>query len=190
MDITVTVTGLESIDKDLYSELEKIKAAAQATLPIIGREAAFALQSHIETDVYDADAYTPRVYKRRSEHPSLGRPLSDVKTYVTANIHPATEGTWTGIDIYYKPSGEHKNAKWSDADGNELIGRIEKKDPPYNWEPKNGPPIPPRPFWQNFVSEMTDGGKFAEYFQAAMLAQGYVVENDTGVEREAADGDY
>ena len=38
-------------------------------------------------------------------------------------------------------------------DGDDLINRIEKKDPEYNWRRKP----PKRPFFRNFVEEMLDG---------------------------------
>ena len=184
MDIRVTVSGLESIDQDLEAELGKIQVAAQSAMTNVARETAYVLKSHIEHDVYDA--YTPKVYQRRSKDPGLGRPLSDIKSYFTAHVHPLSAGVWAGVDMYYQPKGEHTVSAWADADGNDLIRRIEENNPPYKW-----PPTPvERPFWQNFVTEMTNSGKFGELFAASMLVQGYNVESKTDVERDTEDGQY
>lgn len=180
MDITVTVTGLESIDEDFKAFQKELSAKVAAAMDDVGADMSFALQEHIQKDVYDK--YSPKVYQRRSENGSLGRPLIDPQANITIN------NRGEGLSLIYSPTGEHSNASWHTADDDDLIRRIEQKSPPYFAKAQGK--VPPRPFWQNFVNEMTDQDKMAIYFAQAMREQGIEVELDTGVEREAADGDY
>lgn len=51
-------------------------------------------------------------------------------------------------------------------------------------------PFPPRPFWQRFVDEMTDGNAMETEIFWKMRENGFDIEMDEGVIREAEDGDY
>ena len=182
MELSVTVTGLETLDEDLKAFQAELAGKVTASMDGVGERMKDALAAHIETDVYGA--YSPRQYKRRSEDGSRGKPLSDM----TANAKVYNKGA--GLSLHYKPTGDHEIRKWSGVDGDDLIGRIEKKDPMYHFYPTEGE-IPDRPFWQNFVSEMIEGGALDDYFAAEMLLQGIVVEReDGGVLREPGDGEY
>lgn len=145
-----------------------------------------ALKRHVESDVYDKSLYKPKVYKRRSEAEGRGTPLNDIEGNAFPIIRTIPGAAEIGIN--YMPTGEHKNEKWHTADGNELIGRIEKKNPPYTWEPKTGPQIPERPFWQKFVDEMIDTG-FGDSVSRAFAAVGIEVD-DIQAERQDEDGNY
>ena len=81
-------------------------------------------------------------------------------------------------------------SEFNKVDGDDLIGRIEKHDPEYNWLPKKGKQIPNRPFWQNFVDEMVDDAELERFFVNAMKTQGFEIEIGCGVERETSDGKY
>ena len=180
MELTIGISGLESLDKDLKDMQTRIETAVRNSMDTIGVQMKDALKTHIETDVYDA--YTPTVYKRRSEHPSLGTPLNDMD----ANTYIFNKGA--GVTLVYLPTGDHAVSKWSGADGDNLVGRIEKKSPAYNWGDDD---VPERPFFQNFVSEMTDEGELERFFMEAMAGNGFIVESDgSGVIRESEDGYY
>ena len=70
------------------------------------------------------------------------------------------------------------------VDGDDLVNRIEKNDPAYNWgrRPKN------RPFFRNFVEEMLDG-RAEETLVRAMNGADPTLElaEDTGMIREEDD---
>lgn len=180
MELTIRIDGLNEIDKEFQDIQNQIAAAVRSSMDVVGIQMKNALKSHIETDVYDYDVYTPDVYKRRSENPALGTPLNDMD----ANTYIFNKGA--GVTLQYLPTGEHTTKKWHDADGDDLVGRIEKFEPPYNWGD-----APPRPFFQNFVAEMVDQNELERYFMEAMAGNGFLVESDeTGVIRESEDGDY
>ena len=69
-------------------------------------------------------------------------------------------------------------------DGDDLVNRIEKNDPAYNWgrRPKN------RPFFRNFVEEML-GGRAEETLVRAMNGADATLElaEDAGMIREEDD---
>lgn len=180
MELTVRVSGLESIDEDFKAFQAELSAAVRGAMDDVGERMKDALRRHIEQDVYEA--YTPEVYQRRSENLLLGTPLNNMD----ANAYVWNHGA--GLTLDYLPTGEHETRKWSGADGDALVGRIEKKSPPYNWGDEK---VPARPFFQNFVDEMTAQGELGRFFVEAMRAQGIVVEDDgAGVARESGDGEY
>lgn len=180
MDLSIRISGLESIDEDFKAFQSEVSAAVRGAMDGVGERMKDALKRHIEQDVYEA--YTPKVYQRRSENLLLGTPLNNMD----ANTYIFNKGA--GVTLDYLPTGDHAVAKWSGADGDALVGRIEKKSPPYNWGDDQ---VPERPFFQNFTDEMTDGGALARYFAEAMLEQGVIVEEDgSGVVRDGEDGAY
>ena len=180
MDIRVTVSGLDSIDEDFKAFQTELAAKVKASMDSVGTDMKNALREHIQKDVYDK--YSPKEYERRSDNPGLGRPLIDMEANVTVNNRGA------GLSLIYSPTGEHENTAWHTADGDALIGRIENKNPPYFAKAQRA--VPRRPFWQEFVNEMTDQDQMAVYFIQAMREQGIEVEMGDGVEREAEDGAY
>ena len=189
MQITVQGTMTGSLDKELMSILaSEIAPAVKRALEDTGNDSLFVLKKHIEEDVYAA--YDPPIkYVRRSENAGLGTPLNDIEHtgHISADIDPFLNGR---VDIDYEPTGEHRNQKWSDLDGDDLISRIEKKSPKYRWGQRL---VPKRPFWKNFTNQMTDGGDFAKSFDIYMqwdLPKDVDFIADSIVEREDADGDY
>ena len=208
MNIKVAVTGLESIDADYNAEILNIKMAAAYALYNVFEDAKDALVRHIEEDVYSPAVFTPTVYPRRSEHPEFGPALTDMAT----NLRPyepipadMTGANWGGFKMSYMPSGEHRGTTadleaggsgeprpikayppYGDrVDNNNLIYRIETGRG-YTWRRRPGE----RPFWQNFIDEMTDGGEFAKSFARHMTAQKYAVEDVGDVTRDYEDGNY
>ena len=174
------MTGLESIEEDLKAFQTQLASAVQASMDEVGEDMKEALLRHINEDVYAV--YEPKVYKRRSENFLRGTPLNDMDE----NTYIWNKGA--GVTLQYLPTGEHETQRWSGADGDALVGRIERKDPAYNWGNSR---VPKRPFFQNFVAEMTDEGELERLFIRAMRSQGMDVESDgTGVVREQEDGEY
>ncbi len=191
IELTFEVTEEESLDADMRAIMNELIGASVYALEKVEEVTTETLRKHIDSDVYRA--YKPKIYERRSDDPSLGTPLNDMGKNVTqfkpfGGKTSDTSFSVTG-GISYDPTGEHQNSEWSDVNENALIGRIERKSPPYNWEPKNGR-LKPRPFWQNTVSEMTDGGEAERAIIWAFGEKGIELDMDSGVERESSDGDY
>lgn len=186
------ITGFKGLlAKALKETLQDVSADMQETL-----------KKHIDADVYEK--YYPSEYRRRSKNADLGRPLNDLKANV---FSPVTEADVINTTVFgqtrfqYLPTGEHTVKKWSSAavqnnpnfpinvDGNALISRIEKKEPPYNWGNNK---VPKRPFWKNTVDELIDGGAAASSFDRWMQIHGGVLEYEPGAvaEWEPGDGEY
>lgn len=177
--------GEETIDADFKAFLNTLIYEIVDALNVTMDEAKDILQEHIKKDVYGA--YTPTVYKRRSQDGSLGTPLSDVNTYGKI-IAPSGGNVGGNLEIktslFYNPMGTHSKKKWSEIDRDLLIGRIEKKDPPYSWGNNK---VPERPFWQNFITEME--GSLENIFVREMQAKEEIVA-DGGLVADEADRNY
>lgn len=190
--ISVGVSGLDSIDADVKAELNKIVLATAESLKDVQADMKESLAAHIQKDVYDA--YTPKEYERRVDHAGTGIPIiaseniDPIGPFSGANADKTGFSVTAGID--YNPTGFYPGRDdWSNVDENELIGRIEKKSPPYEYEGEQRK-IPKRPFWQKFVTEQTGGNALGDSFVRAMAMRGIVVGGETTVIREAQDGDY
>lgn len=149
------------------------------------------LKDRIEKDVYKV--YSPTVYKRRSDDQSLGvslaaqaiaEPYSSVIKPGGGNVNGTLQIT---SRLYYNPQGNHKRKKWHTADYYDLIGRIEKKDPPYTWGQAQ---VPERPFWQNFVDEMVGGGELEKLFVDAMKSAEPTIVADGDITEDSTDRNY
>ena len=197
-DIKVEAQGdfnqiAKEVEKDLQRQLyESTVAKVHDAVVSESREV---LQRHIRDDVYGM--YQPQGelhYIRRSDKTGLGTSLleSADEKHAKSIFQLKSGGVWES-GIRYEPTGEHANFEWSDPDlePDRLIGRIEKKDPPYNFEPKKRK-VPKRPFWQNFVEEMIEGGQFAQTVEKILKEQGIAEPGDTitGVTRDESDGNY
>lgn len=191
ISVKVTASGFEEIEQEA-KRLFTASVARELSNAVYA-DMKDALQEHIRDDVYAA--YTPKEYIRRSKDPSMGTSLraSVENESYTQQIGPFDYSTGEVVaGLSYEPTGEHENWKWTDLDGDKLIGRIEKKEPPYNWEPKKGPKIPERQFWQLFVEEMIEGGRFARTVESELKRMRIAEPGDhiTGVIRDDADGNY
>lgn len=149
------------------------------------------LKKRIEADVYKV--YSPTVYKRRSDDSTLGVSLAAqaITEPYTSVIKPGG-GNVNGMlqvtsRLYYNPQGNHKRKKWHTADYDDLIGRIEKKSPPYTWGQAQ---VPERPFWQNFVDEMVGGGELERLFVDAMKSAEPTIVADGNITEDASDREY
>ena len=178
-------------DPDFRAVMNTIVTEIFAAMPNVVNDAQDTLKRHIDKDVYSA--YTPTVYKRRSDNESYGTPLNNMLMY-TKEISPVGGNVGGKLVVtsrlYYNPTGVHTVKKWSSSgsskkgilnvDGNDLINRIEKKSPGYNW---GNDIVPARPFWQEFVTEMVQGGEFEKAFVSEMrkteqiVADGNVIED-------------
>lgn len=176
--------GASALSTELTALLKtELQAALSSTLDDVGLDMREALARHLETDVYAASVYTPKVYERRMGNGGLMASAEKARIY--------NSGTYVAVE--FKPDGLHKNPEWSsDIAPDDLIGRIERHNPEYNWLPKKKK-LPNRPFWQNFVNEMVDEGELERSFVAAFKShwddkKDIVVDGE--LEREPADGTY
>lgn len=152
------ITGL---DEDMAALEQRFKAALAGALPVLGKDMVDCLAEHIQSDVYGADFF-PTDYERRGENGGL----LDMNGNTT--VSPVGDN---GIQMDYEPSGEvDPPDKYGDQDyldGDALIGRIEHLNPDYNWT--RHPPA--RPFFENFVKELVEGGRAEETLVRAMNQQ-------------------
>ena len=181
----MTDPGFRKAMNDLVAEIS-------AALPIVMNDARDTLKKHIDEDVYSEGIYYPKVYKRRSDNSEMGVSLGAQVYTENTKIIPPAGGNVNGklqitTRIYFNPSGGHKYKKWHTADYNDLIGRIEKKDPAYTWGQEK---VPARPFWQKFVDEMVDGGEFEKSFVDAMRGAEPSITADGSIVEETFDRDY
>lgn len=183
-DLTFNVIIEEkgSLEEDLENYKQKeLGPSVYKALNAVADDMKEILVRRIEIDVYKAYP-KPKQYKRRSKDTTRGIPLIDVKN----NVWPVNKGTTLVFD--YAPTGEHVRGDWHTADADDLIGRIEKKDPPYF--PRAQAKVPPRPFWHNFVDEILENGLAERLFVNAMKANGEEVIETGDLIREPNDGDY
>ena len=173
--LDVNIIGNDSLEKDFKEWQIQLAKEVQAAMDDVGADMRAALARHVDTDVYGA--YTPKEYERRGDG-GLGAQAMRATIY----NHGA------GVSLEYKPSGNHENASWHTADTDELIGRIENKNPPYFKAAQRI--VPKRLFWKNFVDEMVDDGELEDSFVRAMQMRGEEITADGNMAREANDGSY
>lgn len=196
MGVNFGITMRAEIDPSkLQKEVEKelsVQIYGKTVVPVsqgVFAEMRDALEEHIKSDVYAE--WEPSKYLRRSEHTGMGTSLLESAENAQA-IYKKDGYKWTS-GLRYEPTAEHDNPEWSDPDmePDRLIGRIEKKIPPYIYEPIRGE-IPKRPFWQNFVTEMIEGGRLARTVETILKEKGIAEPGDSirDVLREESDGNY
>lgn len=157
IECTVIVEGL---DKDIETIKSDINKKIPYALERVGAEMQASLVQHLRDDWYMG--YTPEVYMRRTDFPSLGKSIMHENTM---DIHVRGNS----LEFNYTPIGEYPEApEWHTNDGDSLIESIQTGK---LW----GNP-PPRPFWNNFVDEMANGG-IMETFSNAMSP--YKIENSS-----------
>lgn len=151
--LTITIQGLDGIDKELSDALYEMKKPIRRGLETASLTFVPVLQQHIETDWEDTWG-EPIVYHRRTNYPELGTPLGS-EEYMNTEI--GKDGMSLRFD--YTPKGKHKKYQIAELNGDDLINVIQLNEG-WRWEPhldKNGRAIMQRPFWNNFVEEMKDG---------------------------------
>lgn len=178
MEINLNGSGTPEEELTAFLRYGFSRALSEA-INDVGADMQDSLARHIETDVY-AKYPNPSMYERRKMDGGLVAQAMKAKIYNGGNR----------IAIEYKPDGMHPTvAGWHKVDADDLVGRIEKHSPEYNWLPKKRK-IPNRPFWQKFVDEMVNDG-MAEYFLAnALRRRDFDVVEDGDVVREPTDGAY
>ena len=185
-------TGITDFDKQLSTFMNKLAGDVSTAVSTALDDAKETLRQKILSEVESDDVYTPKVYKRRSERSGRGAPLSDMNAY-SKIIQPIAQNMNGRLNVtsrlYYNPQGGHTVKKWHTADYNDLIGRIEKKSPPYTWEPKDGA-IPPRPFWQHFIDEMVGKKELEKAFVWALKASEETAIADGNLVEDTFDREY
>lgn len=163
-NLQFVVSELETLDQDFQKVQTEIKTSIAKAMPQLADAMKQSLREHIEQDVYGA--YKPKAYPRRSENPGFGIPLNDIDSNTFVNTWP------DGVFLNYKPDGSHSGTKRdlkgryaeessmpviaNPAHGDELVRRIETGRG-YDWDFSMA-----RPFFQNFVSDMIEGGGAAQ----------------------------
>ena len=150
ISLSASVTGL---DEDLAVLEKKFMGAMAAAMPALREDMADCLAEHVQGDVYEA--FEPHEYVRRGAYGGLidieGNSFFDVRQ--------------NGVRMIYLPSGESEQVSPEDQlDGDALIGRIEQKNPEYDWTRKPGK----RPFFSKFATEMIEDGRAERTLVEAM----------------------
>ncbi len=140
-----TILGIESITNDFEVLTPRINKAVSAGLNAVSSDMSAVLKQHIELDVYAM--YDPKVYLRRSENSSYGTPLNSDEN-IGATVIDNT------LIFGYVPTGEHSLYD-EEIDNDDLI-RVIELGKGYQWYVGKRK-IPPRPFWDNFVTDMIQG---------------------------------
>lgn len=173
------VGQFSGFEQDMAALEKQVKDAFRASRPALAEEMRQCLREHVVEDVYDK--LVPEEYVRRRGT----KGLADMNA--SATVYSDERDGGMNLTLLYHPSGatdgngEPINPH---VDGDDLVNRIEKNDPAYNWgrRPKN------RPFFRNFVEEMLDG-RAEETLVRAMNGANPTLElaEDTGMIREEDD---
>lgn len=158
---TKIVGKFSGFEADLAALEAQVKSAFRASRKALADDMRLCLQDHVEADVYDR--FQPTEYVRRGENGGL----ADMQG--SATVYSDERDGGMNLTLLYHPSGAtdgEGNDVDPHVDGDDLITRIEKKDPEYNWRRKP----PKRPFFSNFVQEMVDGGRAEETLVRAINA--------------------
>lgn len=153
------VGQFSGFEQDVATLEKQVKDAFRASRKALADDMWLCLQDHVEADVYDK--FQPTEYVRRREDGGL----ADMQA--SATVYSDERDGGMNLTLLYQPSGAtdgEGNEIEPHVDGDDLINRIEKKDPEYNWRRKP----PKRPFFSNFVQEMVDGGRAEETLVRAM----------------------
>ena len=142
------VGQFSGFEQDVATLEKQVKDAFRASRPALAEEMRQCLREHVEADVYDK--FQPTEYVRRREDGGL----ADMRA--SATVYSDERDGGMNLTLLYQPSGAadgEGEPVEPHVDGDDLINRIEKRDPEYNWRRKP----PKRPFFHNFVEEMLDG---------------------------------
>lgn len=163
---------IEGLDEEIKDEIAKIEKDIPIALEGVGSGMIRDLQEHIQQDWYEP--WQPKVYKRRTDNPSLGTPLGSDK-----NMSVYVDKFTKSLGFVYDPTGWHEigilHNGWYPPeegfrrDGNELIESIQ------TGRLEGGPP--PRPFWNNFVEEQKNE-KIIENFINSFPKEYKVIADD------------
>lgn len=142
------VGQFSGFEQDMAALEKQVKDAFRASRPALAEEMRQCLREHVEEDVYAK--VQPTKYVRREDNGGL------IDMSASATVYSDERDGGMNLTLLYHPSGATDGEGESidpHVDGDDLINRIEKKDPEYNWrrKPKK------RPFFRNFVEEMLGG---------------------------------
>lgn len=141
ISLSASVTGL---DEDIAQIEGRFRAALKNAMPALREEMAMCLAEHVQGDVYEK--FTPKEYVRRGEYGGL----ADIDANARFDMRD------NGVRMIYLPSGESEQVEpGAQLDGDALLGRIENRNPDYDWSRKP----PKRPFFTNFLGEMIEEGR-------------------------------
>lgn len=149
--LSATMTGL---DEDMAAMERRFAAALTGALPALKDDMAQCLAEHIQNDVYNK--FTPTEYQRRGDDGGLADIEGNAAFVLGAD----------SVAMDYQPSGESEQVE-NPLNGDALIGRIEHLNPEYDWTRKP----PARPFFENFVTELIEGGRAELTLTEAMNRQ-------------------
>lgn len=168
--LSAEVTGL---DEDMAAIEQRFAAALTGALPALKDEMAQCLAEHVQKDVYDR--FTPTEYQRRGDDGGL----ADIEGNAAFTVGEDS------VAMDYQPSGESEQVE-NPLNGDALIGRIEHLNPEYDWTRKP----PARPFFENFVTELIEGGRAEETLVRAMNARdgGLFIEANGYAGRDGDEG--
>lgn len=158
---TKIVGKFSGFEQDMAALETQVKNAFRASRKDLADDMRECLQDHIETDVYEA--FQPTEYVRREGNSGL------YDMNASATVFSDERDGGMNLSLLYQPSGATDGEGTEidpHVDGDDLINRIEKKDPDYNWRRKPGK----RPFFASFVYEMVEGGRAEETMVRAMNA--------------------
>lgn len=159
----------EELRQEFVAELRNTEPQITSAMESVAAVAKSALQSHIQSDVYDK--WNPTTYVRTGAIINMGESVRETVSSSEMTLRYLPDGS---SDQWQNPVG-----------GDALVARIESGSG-YEWRRHPGP----RPFWKSFVNEMVNG-VFASEFDAAMAMQfGADYEGGTVVSRESGDGEY
>lgn len=173
------VGQFSGFEQDIAALEKQVKDAFRASRPALAEEMRQCLREHVVTDVYAA--FRPEEYVRREDAGGL------LDMSVSATVYSDERDGGMNLTLLYHPSGATDGEGEPidpHVDGDDLINRIEKKNPEYNWrrKPKK------RPFFSCFVEEML-GGRAEETLVRAMNGANPALElaGDMGMIRDEDD---
>ena len=137
--LSASVTGL---DEDIAEIEGRFRAAMKNAMPALADDIAVCMIEHVQGDVYNK--WWPKDYKRRGADGGLAD-IDNSDFSIDDN----------SVKFTYLPSGETDQTDFP-VHGDALIGRIERRNPKYNWA---GHQPGDRPFLTNFLGEMIEEGR-------------------------------
>ena len=128
------VGNFSGFEEDVAALEAEVKRAFRSSRKALADDMRACLQDHVYADVYEK--LTPYEYVRRGENGGL----ADMQASATVYSDERLGGM--ELTLLYQPDGSQDGeGKPIDkaVSGDDLINRIEKKDPEYNWtrKPKN-----------------------------------------------------
>lgn len=155
------VGSFSGFEEDVAALEAEVKSAFRSSRKALADDMRACLQDHVYADVYEK--LTPYEYVRRGENGGL----ADMQASATVYSDERLGGM--ELTLLYQPDGSQDGERKpidKAVSGDDLINRIEKKNPEYNWtrKPKK------RPFFRSFVEEMIEGRRAEDTLVAAMNA--------------------